>query len=54
MIYNNKKRYKRNGELETFLREFQIIVLNKYMKEKYLSDNKVKYFQINNLILLII
>ena len=41
------KRYKRNGELESFLREFQIIVLNKYMKEKYLSDNKVKYFQIS-------
>ncbi len=53
-MHNNKRRYKRNGELESFLREFQIIVLNKYIKEKYLSDNKVKYFQISNLILLII
>ena len=41
------KRYKRNDELESFLREFKVIVLNKNIKEKYLSDIKVKYFQIS-------
>ena len=45
--YTTIKRYKRNRELESFLREFKVIVLNKNIKEKYLSDIKVKYFQIS-------
>ena len=40
-------RYKKNGELESFLKLFKIIILSKEMKEKYIQDIIVKYIQIS-------